>query len=92
MISIPYFKQIAKSNAKFLGVFTLVLCVFLIVMTMYLPRNNKWLSKCYEGNSCIAHHGREWDIDWFYVKFILCNYGNHFPYGLFYYGGQSNDS
>ncbi len=33
MISIPYFKQIAKSNAKFLGVFTLVLCVFLIVMT-----------------------------------------------------------
>ncbi len=33
MISFPYFKQIAKSNFKFLCAFTLVLCVFLIVMT-----------------------------------------------------------
>lgn len=33
MISIPYFRQIVKSNVKFLGAFTLVLCVFLIVMT-----------------------------------------------------------
>lgn len=33
MISIPYFKQTAKSNAKFLLAFTLVLCMFLIVMS-----------------------------------------------------------
>ena len=32
MISIPYFRQIVKSNAKFLGAFTLVLCIFLTVM------------------------------------------------------------
>lgn len=33
MISIPYFRQIAKTNVKFLGAFTLVLCIFLTVMT-----------------------------------------------------------
>lgn len=33
MISIPYFRQVVKSNVKFLGAFTLVLCIFLIVMT-----------------------------------------------------------
>lgn len=33
MISIPYFKQIIKSNWKILNAFTLVLCIFLIIMT-----------------------------------------------------------
>lgn len=33
MISMPYFRQIARSNVRFLGAFTLVLCVFLVVMT-----------------------------------------------------------
>ena len=33
MLSIPYFRQIAKSNFKTLGAFTLVLCVFLTVLT-----------------------------------------------------------
>ncbi len=33
MISIPYFRQIVKSNTKFLCVFTAVLCAFLIAMT-----------------------------------------------------------
>ena len=33
MISIPYFKYITKSNLKFLAAFTIVLCIFLIVMT-----------------------------------------------------------
>lgn len=33
MFSFPYFKQTAKSNIKFLCAFTLVLCIFLIVMT-----------------------------------------------------------
>lgn len=33
MISIPYFKQLIKSNWKILGAFTLVLCIFLVVMT-----------------------------------------------------------
>lgn len=33
MLSFPYFKQIAKSNIKFLCAFTLVLCILLIVMT-----------------------------------------------------------
>lgn len=33
MFSFPYFKHIAKSNIKFLCVFTLVLCVFIIAMT-----------------------------------------------------------
>lgn len=32
MISIPYFRQIVKSNAKFLIAFTSVLCMFLVVM------------------------------------------------------------
>lgn len=33
MISIPYFKYITKANLKFLAAFTIVLCIFLIVMT-----------------------------------------------------------
>lgn len=33
MINIPYFKQTVKSNLKFLCIFTLVLCLFLLVMT-----------------------------------------------------------
>lgn len=33
MFSFPYFKQTVKSNFKFLLVFTLVLCMFLIVMS-----------------------------------------------------------
>ncbi len=33
MISIPYFKQTVKSNAKFLIAFTFVLCMFLVVMS-----------------------------------------------------------
>lgn len=33
MISFPYFKQVIKSNFKFLCIFTLVLCVFIVAMT-----------------------------------------------------------
>lgn len=33
MINLPYLKQTVKSNIKFLAVFTIVLCVFLVVMT-----------------------------------------------------------
>lgn len=55
MISIPYFRQLAKSNVKFLGAFTLVLCVFLIVMTnVFTPETVTGLQVATEGT--IASH------------------------------------
>ncbi len=55
MISIPYFRQLAKSNVKFLGAFTLVLCVFLIVMTnVFTPETVTGLQSATEGT--IASH------------------------------------
>ncbi len=55
MISIPYFRQIAKSNAKFLGAFTLVLCIFLTVMTnVFTPETVTNLQSATEGT--IAAH------------------------------------
>ncbi len=55
MISIPYFRQTAKSNVKFLGAFTLVLCVFLIVMTnVFTPETVSGLQTAAQGT--IAAH------------------------------------
>lgn len=55
MINIPYFRQIVKSNIKFLGAFTLVLCVFLIVMTnVFTPETVTGLQSVAEGT--IASH------------------------------------
>ena len=55
MISIPYFKQIAKSNFKFLCAFTLVLCIFLIVMTnVFTPETVSELQTATKGT--IASH------------------------------------
>lgn len=55
MISLPYFKQLAKSNTKYLGAFTLVLCVFLIVMTnVFTPETVSSLQSATEGT--IASH------------------------------------
>lgn len=39
MISLPYFRQVVKSNIKFLCVFTLVLCLFLVAMTNVFTPN-----------------------------------------------------
>lgn len=55
MISIPYFKQIIKSNCKFLCAFTLVLCIFLIVMTnVFTPETVSNLQAATQGT--IAAH------------------------------------
>lgn len=55
MISIPYFRQTVKSNFKFLCVFTLVLCVFLIVMTnVFTPETVTDLQTATQGT--IASH------------------------------------
>ncbi len=50
MFSFPYFRQIVKSNIKFLAAFTLVLCVFLIVMTnVFTPEAVSGLQSATEG-------------------------------------------
>lgn len=50
MFSIPYFKQIVKSNAKFLFVFTVVLCVFLTAMSyLFTPETMEGLHMATEG-------------------------------------------
>lgn len=50
MISMPYLKQVIKSNIKFLGAFTLVLCLFLIVMTnVFTPETVKDLQSATQG-------------------------------------------
>ena len=55
MISFPYFRQIVKSNSKFLCAFTLVLCIFLIVMTnVFTPETVTNLQSSAEGT--IASH------------------------------------
>ena len=55
MISVPYFRQIIKSNFKFLLAFTLVLCVFLTVMTnVFTPETVTGLQAVAEGT--IASH------------------------------------
>lgn len=55
MINFPYFRQLAKSNLKFLCAFTLVLCVFLVVMTnVFTPQAVTDLQSAAEGT--IASH------------------------------------
>ncbi|MFR7990239.1 MAG: ABC transporter permease subunit [Anaerovoracaceae bacterium] len=55
MINIPYFKQTIKSNAKFLCAFTLVLCVFLVVMTnVFTPETVSGLQTAVQGT--VASH------------------------------------
>lgn len=55
MISVPYFRQVVKSNVKFLGAFTLVLCIFLIVMTnVFTPEAVSDLQTATQGT--IASH------------------------------------
>ena len=50
MFSFPYFKQIAISNAKFLIAFTLVLCIFLVIMTnVFTPATVDQLQSATEG-------------------------------------------
>ena len=50
MFSLPYFTQTAKSNAKFLGAFTFVLCVFLTVMCyVFTPSAMEGLHAATEG-------------------------------------------
>ena len=46
----PYFRQLVRSNVKFLLVFTLVLCLFLVVMTnVFTPQTMGDLSLATEG-------------------------------------------
>lgn len=50
MISFPYFRQIVKSNFKFLCAFTLVVCMFLIIMTnVFTPETVMGLQSATEG-------------------------------------------
>lgn len=52
MISFPYFKQTVKSNLKFLGIFTLVLCVFLTAMTnVFTPETMTDLQSAMSGTA-----------------------------------------
>ncbi|WP_338658468.1 ABC transporter permease subunit [Paraclostridium sordellii] len=55
MFSVPYFKQVVKSNIKFLLGFTLVLCMFLIVMcNVFTPEAMNELQSAAQGT--IAGH------------------------------------
>lgn len=55
MFNLPYFKKIVKSNFKFLTAFTLVLCIFLIVMTnVFTPQTMNNLQSSTQGT--IASH------------------------------------
>lgn len=50
MFSFPYFKQIIKSNIKFLLAFTLILCIFLTVMScVFTPETMDGLQSISEG-------------------------------------------
>ena len=50
MFSFSYFKYITKSNFKFLFAFTLVLCIFLIVMcNVFTPETVNELSSTTKG-------------------------------------------
>ena len=50
MFSFPYFRQIVKSNIKFLAAFTFVLCLFLIVMTnVFTPETVSGLQSATKG-------------------------------------------
>lgn len=52
MFSFPYFKQIVKSNVKFLCVFTAVLCAFLIAMTnLFTPTTMTDLQSAVSGTA-----------------------------------------
>lgn len=52
MISFPYFKQIIKSNFKFLCVFTLVLCAFIVAMTnVFTPETMTDLQSAMSGTA-----------------------------------------
>lgn len=51
-MSFPYFKQIIKSNFKFLCVFTLVLCAFIIAMTnVFTPQTMTDLQSAMSGTA-----------------------------------------
>lgn len=52
MFSFPYFKQVIKSNFKFLGVFTLVLCAFIVAMTnVFTPQTMTDLQSAMSGTA-----------------------------------------
>lgn len=52
MINAPYFKQLVKSNSKFLLAFTIVLCVFLTVMSnVFTPETVSGLQAATKGTA-----------------------------------------
>lgn len=52
MFSFPYFKHIIKSNFKYFGIFTLVLCVFIVAMTnVFTPETMTDLQSAMSGTA-----------------------------------------
>ena len=90
MISFPYLKQTIKSNFKFLLAFTLVVCVFITVLTnVFTPKAMEGLQAVTEGtiiSNILSGDGTLIGS----MAFLRFN-GHHISDGVFHNGGQQND-
>lgn len=90
MFSFPYFRQIVKSNTKFLAAFTFVLCLFLIVMTnVFTPETVSGLQSATKGTLAAHILTGNGTLIGLHGQFFLCPDGHHLPHGLFHHGGKS---